>query len=85
MVDILIGRVNFEGYLFVMFFCVIEDVLVYGNFFGEYVDGKFKVKYEEGVFIGYRYFDCFEKFKVNFFFGYGFFYIIFEIISFMVS
>jgi beta-glucosidase len=85
MADILTGGVNPEGHLPVTFPRAIEDAPAHGNFPGEYVDGKLKVKYEEGVFIGYRHFDRLEKSKVNFPFGYGLSYTTFETTSLTVS
>ncbi|KAF4964595.1 hypothetical protein FSARC_7501 [Fusarium sarcochroum] len=69
--DVLTGAVNPEGRLPVSFPKQLEDCPAHGNFPGEYVDGQLKVKYEEGVFIGYRHFDRLPKEKVNFPFGHG--------------
>ncbi|CAG7562368.1 unnamed protein product [Fusarium equiseti] len=76
--DVLTGAVNPEGRLPVSFPKNIEDCPAYGNFPGEYVDGKLKVTYEEGVFIGYRHFDRLPREKVNFPFGHGLSYTTFE-------
>lgn len=48
----MIGKINFFGRFFVIFFKVIEDFFVFGNFFGV----NEIIKYEEGVFVGYRYY-----------------------------
>ncbi|RBR03102.1 uncharacterized protein FIESC28_11802 [Fusarium coffeatum] len=76
--DVLTGAVNPEGRSPVSFPKNIEDSPAYGNFPGEYVDGQLKVKYEEGIFIGYRHFDRLPKEKVNFPFGHGLSYTTFE-------
>ncbi|KAF0635647.1 hypothetical protein FPSE5266_05480 [Fusarium pseudograminearum] len=76
--DVLTGAVNPEGRLPVSFPKQIEDCPAHGNFPGEYVDGKLKVKYEEGIFIGYRHFDRIAKDKVNFPFGHGLSYTTFD-------
>jgi beta-glucosidase len=85
MADILTGAVNPEGHLPVTFPRAIEDAPAHGNFPGEYIDGKLKVKYEEGVFIGYRHFDRLDKSKVNFPFGHGLSYTSFETTSLKVT
>ncbi|KAJ4215775.1 hypothetical protein NW759_009635 [Fusarium solani] len=69
--DVLTGAVNPEGRLPVSFPKRLEDCPAHGNFPGEYVNDQLKVKYEEGVFIGYRHFDRLDKNKVNFPFGHG--------------
>ncbi|KAM0546188.1 hypothetical protein ACHAPJ_010972 [Fusarium lateritium] len=69
--DVLTGAVNPEGRLPVSFPRQLEDCPAHGNFPGEYVNGQLKVKYEEGVFIGYRHFDRLPREKVNFPFGHG--------------
>jgi beta-glucosidase len=76
--DILTGAVNPEGRLPVTFPKRIEDAPAHGNFPGEYIDGKLKVEYAEGVFVGYRHFDRVEREKLNFPFGFGLSYTTFE-------
>jgi len=76
--DVLTGAVNPEGRLPASFPKSIEDCPAHGNFPGEYVDGQLKVKYEEGIFIGYRHFDRLPREKVNFPFGHGLSYTTFE-------
>lgn len=73
--DIITGRQNPEGHLTCTFPKKIEDCPAYGNFPGESVNGPGTtnrlVRYEEGVFIGYRHFDRLAPEKVNFPFGFG--------------
>ncbi|KAM5344629.1 hypothetical protein ACJ41O_013164 [Fusarium nematophilum] len=76
--DVLTGTVNPEGRLPVSFPKRLEDCPAHGNFPGEYVDGQLKVKYEEGVFVGYRHFDRLDREKVNFPFGHGLSYTTFQ-------
>ncbi|KAI6769560.1 hypothetical protein HG530_004189 [Fusarium avenaceum] len=76
--DVLTGAQTPEGHLTCTFPKKIEECPAYGNFPGEHVDGKLKVTYGEGVFVGYRYFDCFSADKVNFPFGFGLSYTTFD-------
>jgi beta-glucosidase len=71
--DVLTGAVNPSGRLPVSFPRKIEDAPAHGNFPGEYIDGQLHVKYEEGIFVGYRHYDRSEKHRsqVLFPFGYG--------------
>ncbi|KAF9893078.1 hypothetical protein FE257_012489 [Aspergillus nanangensis] len=69
--DIVTGAINPEGRLPVSFPRNIEDAPAHGNFPGEYIDGELKVKYLEGVFVGYRHYDRLPRQKVNFPFGHG--------------
>ncbi|KAF4987769.1 hypothetical protein FDECE_15307 [Fusarium decemcellulare] len=69
--DVLTGAQTPEGHLTCTFPKKIEDCPAHGNFPGKYVDGKLKVTYEEGVFVGYRHFDRLPADKVNFPFGFG--------------
>ncbi|KAH7155630.1 family 3 glycoside hydrolase [Dactylonectria estremocensis] len=69
--DVLTGAQTPEGHLSCTFPKKLEDCPAHGNFPGEYVDGKLKVTYEEGVFVGYRHFDRLSADKVNFPFGFG--------------
>ncbi|KAM0547030.1 hypothetical protein ACHAPJ_010573 [Fusarium lateritium] len=77
-VDVLTGAQTPEGHLTCTFPKKIEDCPAHGNFPGKYVDGKLKVTYAEGVFVGYRYFDCLSADKVNFPFGFGLSYTTFD-------
>ncbi|KAI1864795.1 hypothetical protein JX265_008519 [Neoarthrinium moseri] len=76
--DVLTGAVNPEGRLPMTFPKALEDAPAHGNFPGEYVNGKLKVEYKEGVFVGYRHYDRVGRGKVNFPFGYGLSYSSFE-------
>lgn len=69
--DIITGATNPEGHLPVSFPRYLEDAPAYGNFPGEYLDGKLKVNYLEGVFVGYRHYDRMAREKLNFPFGHG--------------
>lgn len=76
--DVLTGAINPEGRLPVTFPKAIEDTPAHGHFPGDYVDGKLKVEYAEGVFVGYRHFDRVSREKVSFPFGFGLSYTKFE-------
>ncbi|KAH6900419.1 family 3 glycoside hydrolase [Thelonectria olida] len=76
--DVLTGAQTPEGHLSCTFPKRLEDCPAFGNFPGEYVDGKLKVTYAEGVFIGYRHFDRLSADKVNFPFGFGLSYTTFD-------
>lgn len=76
--DVLTGAQTPEGHLTCTFPKKIEDCPAYGNFPGEYDNGKLKVTYKEGVFIGYRHFDRLPADKVNFPFGFGLSYTTFD-------
>ncbi|OQE20503.1 hypothetical protein PENSTE_c013G08625 [Penicillium steckii] len=69
--DIITGKVSPEGHLPVSFPRNIENAPAHGNFPGEYVDGELKVKYAEGVFVGYRHYDRVPREQLNFQFGHG--------------
>ncbi|KAB8200195.1 beta-glucosidase B [Aspergillus parasiticus] len=69
--DVITGVVNPEGHLPVSFPRYIEDAPAHGNFPGEYINGKLKVNYAEGVFVGYRHYDRMPREKLNFPFGHG--------------
>ncbi|KAH7333501.1 thermostable beta-glucosidase B [Rhexocercosporidium sp. MPI-PUGE-AT-0058] len=69
--DVLSGAQNPEGHLTCTFPKRLEDCPAHGNFPGEYVNHKLRVKYAEGVFVGYRHFDRLPADKVNFPFGFG--------------
>ncbi|KAF3356352.1 hypothetical protein VdG1_06446 [Verticillium dahliae VDG1] len=77
--DVLTGARTPEGHLTCTFPKRLEDCPAYGNFPGKYVDGKLKVKYEEGVFVGYRHFDRLPADKVHFPFGFGLSYTTFDL------
>ena len=71
--DILFGRVNPSGKLAETFPLRLEDTPAYINWPGEIGT----VRYGEGLFIGYRYYDA-KKVPVLFPFGYGLSYTIFS-------
>lgn len=64
--DVLFGKVNPSGKLVETFPLRLEDTPAYINYPG---DGQ-QVRYGEGIFIGYRYYD-YKKVPVLFPFGYG--------------
>jgi beta-glucosidase len=72
--DILVGNRCPSGKLPVTFPRAIEDAPAFGNFPGGFdQDGRARVWYEEGVFVGYRFYDHGQeqREKVLFPFGYG--------------
>lgn len=69
--DIISGAVNPSGRLPVSFPKRIEDAPAYGNFPGEKKGDQLTVKYEEGIFVGYRHYDRISPDKVQFPFGFG--------------
>ncbi len=71
--DVLFGNVNPSGHLSETFPLKLSDTPAYINFPGE--NGK--VRYGEGLFIGYRYYDA-RSMDVLFPFGYGLSYTTFE-------
>ncbi|KAI9154991.1 Beta-glucosidase B [Paramyrothecium foliicola] len=77
--DVLTGARNPEGQLTTTFPKRLEDCAAYGNFPGETKNGQLTVKYEEGVFVGYRHFDRLPSDKVNFPFGFGLSYTTFDL------
>ena len=66
--DIICGKVNPSGKLAITFPIVYEDVPSAKNFPG--VSSPPKVFYEEGIFVGYRYYNTFRV-KTAYEFGYG--------------
>jgi beta-glucosidase len=73
MADVLFGKVNPCGRLAETFPLKLSDTPAYLNFPG----GNGVVRYGEGLFIGYRYYDA-KQMKVLFPFGYGLSYTTFE-------
>lgn len=65
--DLLFGDVNPSGKLPFTFLRRIEDSPSYGNYPGE----NLKVKYAEGIYVGYRYFDKHPEATPLFPFGFG--------------
>lgn len=84
--DILSGAVNPSGHLPISWPKRIEDAPAYGNFPGERDEsGQLTVKYEEGVFVGYRHYDRIAAEKIHFPFGFGLSYTTFSISDAAVS
>jgi beta-glucosidase len=83
--DIISGAVNPSGRLPISWPKCIEDAPAYGNFPGEIKDGQRTVRYEEGVFVGYRHYDRVAKDKVHFPFGFGLSYTAFSLFGGHVS
>ncbi|KAF2034675.1 hypothetical protein EK21DRAFT_56200 [Setomelanomma holmii] len=83
--DIISGKVNPSGRLPISWPQRIQDAPAYGNFPGEVKDGKRTVRYEEGVFVGYRHYDRIAKGKSHFPFGFGLSYTSFSLFSGHVS
>lgn len=78
--DVLYGNVNPSGKLNETFIHKYEDTPSYNNFPGT----RDNVLYKESIFVGYRYFDTFNK-DVLFPFGYGLSYSTFEMTDIKVS
>jgi len=76
--DVISGRVNPSGKLPMTFPRVYEDIPAANHFPGTPAENPKEVVYEEGLYVGYRYFKSFEK-PVSFPFGYGLSYTNFEI------
>ena len=68
--DILIGAINPSGKLATTFPENYTDLSTARNFPGTPVNNPDSVRYEEGIYVGYRYFDAFGV-KPAFEFGYG--------------
>lgn len=77
--DIISGAVNPSGRLPFSWPKRIEDAPAYGNFPGEVKNDQLTVKYEEGVFVGYRHYDRVAKEKIQFPFGFGLSYTTFSV------
>ena len=85
-VDVLTGAQNPEGHLTCTFPKRLEDCPAYGNFPGQKHDEHgLEVRYEEGIFMGYRHFDLLPADKVNFPFGFGLSYTTFAFEDFNVE
>lgn len=83
--DVLTGKVNAEGALTCSFPKELASTPAHGNFPGEYKGRQLTVKYEEGVFIGYRHYDNLSAEKLNFPFGFGLSYTSFDFLDFSVA
>jgi beta-glucosidase len=68
--DVLTGKVNPSGRLASTFPMTYEDVPSAKNFPGTPADKPESVTYEEGVYVGYRYYNTFDV-KTAYEFGYG--------------
>ncbi|WP_255562415.1 glycoside hydrolase family 3 N-terminal domain-containing protein [Pedobacter sp. D749] len=75
--DILSGKVNPSGKLTMTFPIKYEDTPSAKNWLGTPIANPENVTYEEGIYVGYRYFNTF-KVKPSFEFGYGLSYTNFE-------
>ncbi len=82
--DVLSGKVNPSGKLATTFPVDYTDVASSKNFPGMPVEKPTDVTYEEGIYIGYRYFDSFAV-KPAFEFGYGLSYTTFSITNIKTS
>ena len=77
LVDILSGKVNPSGKLPMSFPMVYSDVPSSKTFPGEPVDNPLNAVYQEGIYVGYRYYDTF-KVPTAYEFGFGLSYTSFE-------
>lgn len=75
--DVFSGKVNPSGKLTMTFPAKYEDTPSAKNWMGTPVDNPKDVTYEEGVYVGYRYFNTF-KVKPSYEFGYGLSYTTFD-------
>jgi len=73
--EVLFGDVNPSGKLPVTFPVKLEDSPAHAN--GDYPGKNGKLKYDEGIYVGYRYFDT-KKVKPEFPFGFGLSYTTFK-------
>ncbi|KGO93914.1 glycoside hydrolase [Flavobacterium subsaxonicum WB 4.1-42 = DSM 21790] len=82
--DVLSGRVNPSGKLATTFPAKYEDVPSAKNFPGTPAEKPAQVLYEEGIYVGYRYYDSF-KVKPMYEFGYGLSYTSFDVSNLKLS
>jgi beta-glucosidase len=75
--DVLSGKVNPSGKLTMTFPVKYEDTPSAKNWIGTPAENPTSVTYEEGIYVGYRYFNTF-KLKPSYEFGYGLSYTSFE-------
>jgi beta-glucosidase len=75
--DVLSGKTNPSGKLTMTFPVNYSDAAATKNWFGTPVENPTNVTYEEGVYVGYRYFNTFNV-KPSYEFGYGLSYTNFE-------
>ncbi len=82
--DVLSGKVNPSGKLATTFPTDYKDVASSKNFPGIPAEKPTDVTYEEGIYVGYRYFDSFGV-KPAYEFGYGLYYTTFSITNIKLS
>jgi beta-glucosidase len=75
--DVFSGKTNPSGKLTITFPVKYEDTPSAKNWLGTPVDNPTNVTYEEGIYVGYRYFNTF-KVKPSYEFGYGLSYTTFD-------
>ena len=68
--DVLSGKVNPSGKLTMTFPAKYEDTPSFKNWIGSPAENPTDVKYEEGIYVGYRYYNTFNI-KPSYEFGYG--------------
>jgi beta-glucosidase len=76
--DVLSGKVNPSGKLTMTFPVKYEDAAASKNWIGTPAENPTNVNYEEGVYVGYRYFNTFNV-KTSYEFGYGLSYTNFDV------
>ena len=76
--DVLSGKVNPSGKLTMTFPVKYEDAAASKNWIGSPAENPTNVNYEEGVYVGYRYFNTFNV-KTSYEFGYGLSYTNFDV------
>ncbi|KAF2266387.1 glycoside hydrolase [Lojkania enalia] len=69
--DVISGTTNPSGRLPISWPKRIEYSPAYSNFPGQMKDGQLTVRYDEGVFVGYRHYDRISAHAVQFPFGFG--------------
>ncbi|KAL5121876.1 hypothetical protein ACEQ8H_000091 [Pleosporales sp. CAS-2024a] len=78
--DVLSGTTNPSGRLPISWPKHLHDAPAHANFPGDKLpNGQFTVRYQEGVFVGYRHYDRVHKSIVHFPFGYGLSYTTFSL------
>ena len=82
--DVLSGKANPSGKLTMTFPVKYEDAAASKNWIGTPLENPTEVTYEEGVYVGYRYFNTFNV-KPSYEFGYGLSYSTFDISNVKVS
>lgn len=82
--DIFTGKVTPSGKLTMTFPINYEDAAATKNWFGTPVENPKSVNYEEGIYVGYRYFNTFNV-KPSYEFGYGLSYTTFNYSNLVLS